>query len=123
MNKNLRKKSQIDLFKLMKTAVFEKTIENVRKDRNSKFVPNEVRRTQYLVQSYNFFSENLLAIEMRKTKIYINETVYLRLFILEFSKIVICEFWYGFVKQKYCKKAKLYSQKQKIFIKILEKLL
>ena len=45
MNKNLRKKSQIDLFKLMKTAVFEKTIENVRKDRNSKFVPNEVRRT------------------------------------------------------------------------------
>ena len=34
--------------------------------------------------------------------------VYLGLSILELSKIVICEFWYDYVKLKYKEKAKLY---------------
>ena len=33
-----------------------------------------------------------------------NKLVYLRLSILESSKISMYEFWYGYVKPKYCKK-------------------
>ena len=36
-----------------------------------------------------------------------NKPVYLVLSILEISKIVVYEFWYDYVKQKYQKKAKL----------------
>ena len=54
----------------MNNAVFEKTKENVRKGRNIKLVTFE-RRRNYLVSEPNyhttkFFTENLLAIEIRK---------------------------------------------------------
>ena len=56
----------------MNNAVFEKTMENVRKHRNIKFVTTE-RRRNYLVSEPNyhttkFFKENLLAIEMKKQR-------------------------------------------------------
>ena len=40
-----------------------------------------------------FFTENLLAIKMRKTQTLINKPVYLGLSILDLSKTVIYEFW------------------------------
>ena len=42
--------------------------------------------------STKFFTENLLAIEMRKTQIFMNKPVYLVSSILELSKIVIYDF-------------------------------
>ena len=54
-----------------------------------------------------FFTENLLAIEMKKTEILMNEPVYLGLSIPELSKIFMYEFWHDFVKPKYGVKAKL----------------
>ena len=62
-------------FKLMSNAVFGKTMENVRKKIKIKLVTKE-RRRNYLVSEPNyhttiFFTENLLAIEMKKTQIYI----------------------------------------------------
>ena len=54
----------------MNNAVFGKTIENVRKHRDIKLVTTD-RRRNYLVSEPNyrttkFFTENLLAIEMKK---------------------------------------------------------
>ena len=56
----------------MNDAVFGKTMENVRKHRDIKLVTKE-RRRNYLLSKPNFhttkfFTENLLAIEMRKLK-------------------------------------------------------
>ena len=48
-----------------------------------------------------FFSEHLLAIEIRKTKILENKPVYLGLSILILRKIVMHDFWYDYVKPKY----------------------
>ena len=45
------------------------------------------------------FTENLLAIEMRKTQILMNELVYLGLSILNVSKTVMFEVWYDYVKK------------------------
>ena len=41
-----------------------------------------------------FFTENVLAIEMKKTEILTNKPVYLGFSILELSKILMYEFWY-----------------------------
>ena len=53
------------------------------------------------------FIEHLLAIEKKKTEIPMNKPVYLGLSILELSKILMCEFWYDYVKPKFGEKAKL----------------
>ena len=86
-------------------------MENVRKHRNIKLVTTN-RRRNYLVSERNyhttkFFTENLLAIEMRKTQIIMNTSVYLGLSILDLSKTVMYKFWYDYVKPKYCENAKL----------------
>ena len=80
----------------MNDAVFGKTKENLRKHRDVKLVTTE-RRRNYLVSEPNyhttkFFTENLLAIETKKTEILINKPASLRLSILELSKILMHEF-------------------------------
>ena len=76
MNTELRKQSkndfEKDFFKLMNNAVFGKTKENVKKHRDIKLVTTDKRRNQ-LVSETNchttkWFSENLLVIEMKKSK-------------------------------------------------------
>ena len=53
------------------------------------------------------FSENLMAIEMKKTKVKMNKPIYLGMSILDISKTLMYEFWYYFIKPKYRDKAKL----------------
>ena len=54
-----------------------------------------------------FLTENLLAIEIRKTQILMNKPNYLGLSILDLSKTVIYEFQHDYVKSKYGEKTKL----------------
>ena len=114
MNTKLRQKAKNNFekysFKLVNNSVFEITIENMRKHRNIKLVTTE-RRRDYLVSEPNyhstkFFTENLLAIEMRKFQILMNKPVYLGSSILDLSKTAMYEFWYDYVKLKYGENAK-----------------
>ena len=71
----------------MNNAVFGKTMENVRKHRDIKLVTTD-KKIHYLVTQPNhhttkWFSECLLATEMKKLKVKMNEPVYLGLSILE----------------------------------------
>ena len=91
-----RKISYKDFFKLMNNTVLGKLMENLRKHRDLKLVTIE-RRRNLLVSETNFhttkfFTENLLATEIRKTEILMNKPVYLGLSILELSKILMYEF-------------------------------
>ena len=55
-----------------------------------------------------FFTENVLAIKMKKkTEILINKLVFFRVFNTQMSKILMYEFWYNDVKPKYEEKVKL----------------
>ena len=54
-----------------------------------------------------WFSENLLAVEMKKVKVKMNKPVYLGFSMLEISKTPMCEFWYDYIKPKYQDNAKL----------------
>ena len=83
MNAKLRKEAKSefekDLFKLMSNSVFGKTMENVRKHRDIKLVTTKERRNK-LVPERNYyatklFSDNLLAVEMKKTKVKTNKPV------------------------------------------------
>ena len=76
-------------------AVFGKTMENVKNIEVLKLVTTE-RRRNYLVSEPNyhttkFFTENLLAIEIRKTQILMNKPVNLGLSILDVSKTLMHE--------------------------------
>ena len=95
MNTKLRTEAknefEKDFFKLMNNSVFGKNMENVRNHRDIKLVTTDERRNK-LVSEPNYhsakhFSENLLAIEMRKTKVIMN----LGQAILDISKMLMYE--------------------------------
>ena len=94
-----------DLFKLMNNSVFGKTMENIRKRRDIKLVTTNKRRSKLVSEpnyhTMNYISENLPIIEMNKTRVKMNKPIYLGLSILDISKILMYEFWYDFMKQKY----------------------
>ena len=95
----------------MNNAVFGKTMENLRKHRDIRLVSTGKRRNQ-LVSEPNYhttkwFSEKLLAIEMKKTKVKMNKPISLGLSILEISKTLKYEFWYDYMKPKYGDNVKL----------------
>ena len=94
----------------MNNAVFGKVLENVR-NKDITLVKTE-KRKKCLVSEPNyhttkFFTENLLAIEIEKTQMVVNGSVYLGLSILDLSRTVVYEFWYDYIKPKYGGNAKL----------------
>ena len=80
----------------MNNAVFAKTMENVRKHRDVKLVTTDKRRNQLASEpNYHrtkYFSEDLMAIEMKKTKVKMNKLIYLGMSILDISKTLMYEF-------------------------------
>ena len=115
MNTKLRKLAkddfEKDLLKLMNNAVFEKTMENIRKHRNIKLVATDKKRNKLFLEpnyhTMNYVSEDLSIIEMNKTRVKMNKPIYLGLSILDISKILIYEFWYDYMKPKYGDNVKL----------------
>ena len=129
MNTELRKQAKTDFekdfYKLMNNAVFGKTMENVSKHRDIKLVTTDKRRNQ-LVSEPNYyttkwFSEKLLVIEMKKTKVNMNKPIYLGLSILEISKTLMYEFWCDYMKSKYGDNVKLYYMDIDSFIMHIKK--
>ena len=115
MNTELRKIAkndfEKDFFKLMNNAVFGKTMENVRKHSDIKFVTIDKKRSKLVLEpnhhTMNYISEDLSIIEMKRTKVKMNKPIYLGLSILEISKILMYEFWYDYMKLKYNDNVKL----------------
>ena len=115
MNTKLRKEAknefEKDFFKLMNNFVFGKTMENVRRHRDIILVTTDKRRNQLVPEpnshTTKYFSENLLAMEMKKTKVKMNKSVYLGMSILDISKTLMYKFWYDYIKPKYGDRAKL----------------
>ena len=115
MNTKLRKEAkndfEKDFFKLMNNSVFGKTMENVRNHRDIKLVTSDKRRKRLVSEpnyhSHKKFSEHLMAIEMKKTRVKMTKPIYLGMSILDISKILMYEFWYDYIKPKYGDRAKL----------------
>ena len=113
-----------NFFKLMINSVFGKTMENLRNHKDIKLVTTDEKRSK-LISEPNYhttkrFSENLLAIEMKKTKVKMNKPVYLGMSILDISKTLMHKFWYDCIKPKYEDRAKLcYTDTDSLIIHII----
>ena len=86
-------------------------IENVRKRREIKLIVSEERRKK-LVSEPNYasctaFSDHLIAIEMRKTRIYMDKPILVGQTILDKSKELMYQFYYDYLKPKFKDKVKL----------------
>ena len=98
MNTKLRKEAknefEKDFFKLMNNSVFGKTMENVRKHRDIKLVTTEEKRSKLVSEpnyhTTKYFSENLLAIEIKNRKVKMNKP--LGMSILDISKTLCMNF-------------------------------
>ena len=95
----------------MNNSVFGKTMENVRRHRDIKLETTKEQRSK-LVSEPNYhttkhFTENLLGIEMKKTKVAMNKLIYLGMTILDISKTLTYKSWYDYIKAKYGDRAKL----------------
>ena len=95
----------------MNNSVFGRTMENVRSHRDIKLVTKDEKINKLVLEpsyhSTKHFSENLLPIEMKITKVKMNKPVYLGMSILDISKMLMYEFRYDYIKPKYGVRAKL----------------
>ena len=86
-------------------------MENSRKDRDIKLVKTEEQRSKLVLEpnyhTTKHFTENLLGIEMKKTKVAMNKQLYLGMAILDISKLLMYKFCYDYIKPKYVDRAKL----------------
>ena len=96
LRKNAKNDFEKDFYKLMNNSVFGKTMENVRKHRDTKLVTNKGKKCKLAsMPSYHtakWFSEEFVATEMKKTKVKMNKPIYLGFSILEVSKTLMYEF-------------------------------
>ena len=118
----------------MNNSVYGKTLENIRNTADIRLIPTD-KVAQKLAAKLNYdcctiFDENLIAVHMKKTKLYFNKPFYLGMSILDLSKSLMYEFHYNYIKTKYGDKAKLlftdtdslaYEIKTKDFFKDIEK--
>ena len=86
-------------------------MENVRNHRDIKLVTSDKRRKRLVSEpnyhSHKKFSDHLMAIEMKKTRVKMTKPLYLGMSILDISKTLMYEFWYDYIKTKYGDRAKL----------------
>ena len=86
-------------------------MENVKNHRDFKLVTPDKRRKR-LVSEPNYhsqkdFSDHLMEIEIKKIRVKMTKPLHLGMPILDISKILMYEFWYDYINQKYGDRAKL----------------
>ena len=114
----------------MNKSVFGKTLENIRNRVDIRLITSD-KVAQKLAAKPNYdrctiFHVNLVAVHMKKPKLYFNKPVYLGMSIIDLSKSLMYDFNYNYIKTKYGNKAKLpfidndslaYEMKTKYFYK------
>ena len=115
LNTELRTKAkndfEKDFFKLLNNAVFGKTMENIEKRVNVKLVTTREKAMKLSsdpnFESFTIFDENLIAIHMKREKLFYNKPIYLEMCLLDSSKTSMFEFHYDYIRKKYGDRTKL----------------
>jgi len=95
----------------MNNSVFGKTLERIENHVDIKLVCAEkeaiklVSKTNY--DRLTIFDENLIAVHMKRTRLFYNKPIYLGMCILDLSKTLMYDFHYDFILKKYKDRAKL----------------
>ena len=99
------------LYKLMNNPAYGKTTENLRNRIDVKIVSNKkdylkwASKPSYM--SHKIFDNDLVAIRKSKVTLTLNKPAYIEMCISELSNILMYEFHYDFIKNKYGKKSRL----------------
>lgn len=101
----------------MNNSVLGKTMENVEKRVNVKLLTHwenhgKILGVQDIIakpefSSLSIFSENLVAVQLQKTKVCYDEPIYLGFSILDISKTLMYEFHYDYILNKFGNNKKL----------------
>ena len=99
------------LYKLMNNAIYGKTMEDLGNINNVRLANNEkgylkcTSKPSYMSQK--IFDKNLVAVSKSKVAIKLNKLAYIGMCSLKLSKILMNEFHYDYIKNKYENKSKL----------------
>ena len=100
-----------DYYKLLNNSFYGKSMENNRKHRDIRLVNTENKRSKLACEpncySTKHISEDLLIMEMKKRNVYMNKPLYLGQAILDYSKMLMYEFWYDYLRPMYGDKIEL----------------
>ena len=81
LRKNTKNEFEKDFFQLMNNSVFGKTMENARNRRDIKLVTSDKRKKRLVSEpnyhSHKNFSNHLMGIEMKKTRVKTTKPLYL----------------------------------------------
>ncbi|KAE9523040.1 hypothetical protein AGLY_016671 [Aphis glycines] len=126
-NTDLRSKAknefEKDYFKLMNNSVYGRTMMNVRNHVDIRLCSNEAKLEKLIVKP-NFdrrtiFTENLVAIHMKRTEIFFKQPIYIGMCILDLSKSLMYDFYYNTIKKKYGNRVRLlYTDTDSLILEI-----
>ncbi len=98
-------------YKVKNNVVFGKQMENVHKHmRVELFRIEEDKKIRRLASSplyvgFKAFKEGIITIHMLKSIVTLNKSIYVEQAILDISKVMMFNFWYGYIKPRYREKA------------------
>ena len=94
-----------DFFKLMINSVYGKTIENLRKRINVRFVNNKKDFLKYTSRptcvTHKLFNKDYAAIHEIKQVLVLNKPIYVGFTVLDLSKWLMYDFHYNFIKKNF----------------------
>ena len=97
----------------MNNAVYGKTMENLRNRIDVTLVGNRKRYLKWTSKpsdmSQKIFDNDLVAICKRRVTLKLSKTAYAAMCVLDLSKVLMCKFYYDYIKNKYGKYSRLLS--------------
>ena len=94
-----------DFFKLLINSVYGKTVENLRKWINVRFVNNKKDFLKYTSKptyvTHKLFNKNFAAIHEIKQVLVLNKPIYVGFTVLDLSKWLMYDFYYNFIKKNF----------------------
>ncbi|XP_033761561.1 uncharacterized protein LOC117343328 [Pecten maximus] len=109
--KQSRNNFEKDFYRLINNSVFGKTMENLRKRMDVNLVNSEKKAMKLsckpTFEEFRIFSDDLVGVHMLKAKLFLNRPIYVGFSILDISKILMYDFHYNYIKQKFGSNARL----------------
>ena len=103
--KNATNDFEKNFFKLMITSVYGKTMENLRKRINVRFVNNEKDCLKYTSRptyvTHQLFDKDYATLHEIKPVLMLNKPIYVGFTVLELSKWMMYDFHYNFIKKNF----------------------
>ena len=98
-------------YKILNCSVFGKLMECQRKHLDVEMTNNEKRLTKLTAKptfkECRIFNESLVGVHCKRSKVLISKPIYAGQTVLDLSKVLMYQFWYGYIKKKYANQCHL----------------